>query len=106
MITKFSYEVKVRNEELGTMEVEFYAEGFEPVLVGTLIPLEGEDEATFLATYAPHSVWDSVVRKTETKSLLPVGTRGFVNLETLGKAPEFQSEVEPLPTLGINKITL
>ena len=102
-VKKFSYEVIHRYPEIGQMEVEYYAEGFNPILVAMPMPAEGVDKVAYFTQHAPHVIWDNVIRsRMPMQEVLP-GERGVVEIDTL----PMQSELPPiLPGFTVNRIEL
>lgn len=43
------------------MEVEFTAEGFDPVVVGVRLPMLGENVDSVIQSFAPYAVWNPPV---------------------------------------------
>jgi hypothetical protein len=80
MAISYTYEVKSVNEESNYMEVEYTADGFDPITVGTQIPTDQDDVNYFIDAFAPYGVW---LASTVVKKPLPVGTKGSISQSDL-----------------------
>lgn len=69
----YSYTVTRIDQESKCMDVEFVAEGFEPIVVGVRLPMLGEDVDAVIKAFAPRSVWNPPVVEYAT---VAVGTSG------------------------------
>ena len=69
----YSYTVTRVDQDAKCMDVEFTAEGFDPVVVGVRLPTLAENVDSVIQSFAPHSTWNPQV--VEYASVL-VGTSG------------------------------
>lgn len=76
MAISYTYEVKSVNEESNYMEVEYTADGFDPITVGTQIPTDQDDINYFIDAFAPYGVW---MAATVVKTPPPIGTKGSLS---------------------------
>jgi hypothetical protein len=70
------------------MDVEFTAEGFDPVVVGVRLPTVGESVDLVIQSFAPHSVWNP---QTIEYASVSVGTTGSY---TSPSVEQVQQEIE------------
>lgn len=70
------------------MLVEYTAPGFEPIMVGVLRPLAGEDPGAILRSYAPEAQWEWIERSRAEKQDVRLGYRLIANVPTPAPEPE------------------
>lgn len=56
----FTYTVTGKSADNNCLEVEYSAEGYPTILVGTPIPLQGTDLTEFFRSYAPIGQWATI----------------------------------------------
>lgn len=57
----YSYKVIRVDQDAKCMDVEFTAEGIDPIVVGVRLPMLNEDVDSVIQSFAPHSVWSPQV---------------------------------------------
>lgn len=76
----YSYEVKTVDSDAGFMEIEYTADGKEPILVGAHIPYEDDDFDAVVASYAPYSIW---IEQSSVKATVDVGKTGRIEPDNI-----------------------
>lgn len=84
----YSYKVVRVDQDAKCMDVEFTAEGFDPIVVGVRLPTVGENVDLVIQSFAPHSVWNPQVIEYASVS---VGASGSY---TAPSAEQVQQEIE------------
>lgn len=84
----YSYEVVRVDQDAKCMDVEFTAEGFDPIVVGVRLPTVGENVDLVIQSFAPHSMWNPQVIEYASVS---VGASGSY---TAPSAEQVQQEIE------------
>jgi hypothetical protein len=72
---QYTYKIISTNPEARHMEVEFSAEGYPTVLVGTRLPLKGESLDDILRLYAPIQYWNEQISEV---TVPEVGSSGSI----------------------------
>lgn len=103
MIELYSFEVSKVYIENSTIEVTYFAQGFDPVVVSMPAPVKGTKLKDHVAGYAPQAVWDEVMRSLQPVELPLVGSRGVVEIET--PLQDMQG-LDPLPAIQLNRVDL
>ena len=57
----YSYTVTRIDQDAKCMDVEFTAEGFEPIVVGVRLPTLGENVDAVIKSFVPYSTWNPLV---------------------------------------------
>lgn len=106
----FTFEIVEVKQDTHTMEVSYEAPGFDPVLVGMPLPLNGQALTDLVEQYAPHGVWDNVERLRAGTWLPEVGARGRVDMPSASlAATPVQGVVEapvPEPEIVVRRVRL
>lgn len=84
----YAYTVTRVDQDAKCMEVEFTAEGFDPVVVGVRLPMLGENVDSVIQSFAPYAVWNPPVIEYAT---VATGTSGSY---VAPSAEEVQQELE------------
>lgn len=76
----YEYTITRVDQDAKCMDVQFTADGFDPITVGVRLPIVGEDVDSVIHAFAPRSIWESeVVEYVE----VPVGKSGSYTAPSL-----------------------
>jgi len=87
----YSYEVVRVDEGAKCMDVQYTANGFDPVTVGVRLPLVGENVSAVIESFAPISFWQSQTAEYATVS---VGTQGSYTQPTQEQTQQEQNNLQ------------
>lgn len=85
----YSYTITRVDVDAKCMDVEFKADGFDPITVGVRLPVVGEDIAGVVHAFAPSAFWETPVN-TEYQTV-EAGTSGIFIAPTQA---QIQQEIE------------
>ena len=98
----YTYVVSRVDTAYGVVEVEYTAEGFDPVIVGMPLPLADQQLDDLVKQYAPQTVWENVERSRKPAWVPVVGTRGSVNPQ---REPSAYLPPAGLPTIDLEPLS-
>ena len=84
----YTYTVKLVNNDIKMMDVEYTAEGHDPITVGMSLPIVGTDLNTYIRSMAPIGQWTITTKEYEDVSVGTTGTGQFDDTTTTNAATD------------------
>lgn len=87
----YAYTVIRVDQDAKCMDVQFLANGFDPITVGVRLPRVGEDVDSVIRSFAPYSIWEpEVIEYAE----VPVGKSGSYTPPSLGQIQQQKENMQ------------
>ena len=98
MVT-YMYKVLSVNKETGMMEVEYTADGYTPIIVGTPLPTTDTPLTSVIEAYAPISQWNTSLKPSVVD--VEVGASGILTHSDLPVGPLVAPTQPPEPAVPV-----